>query len=84
MTLYEFVKKSSYLNDTFEDMKYRIGEKDKIVELEKWRKNLDVIYKRYYIIMGYLKAAYDYGQISLEEDLALEDELDLVMLGKEG
>lgn len=83
MTLHEFVEQNSGIRNVFDDMKHRIRTKDKIVDLEEWHKNLESYYNDYYLISGYLMAAYDYKRICFEERLALEHELNLVVTGRE-
>lgn len=84
MTLQEFVEQNNGIRHVFDDMEHRIRTKDKVAEPEEWRKNLDIYYNDYCIIYGYLMAACDYGHISFDERLALEEELILMLTGKEG
>ncbi|GEM_PF-3895673 len=57
---------------------------DEAKELEKRRSNMDRLYNSYYILWGYIEAAYEYKHIFFGERMSLEDELFIVLTGQEG
>lgn len=84
MTLHEFAERNGGIRSVLDDMEHRIRTRDKVAGPEEWRKNLDIYYNDYYMVLGYLRAAYNYGKVSFEEELALEEELILMLTEKKG
>lgn len=80
MTLQEFADHNeSFMKDRLNDMKQQAVMKKTIKDPEEWRRNLDRLYNSYYIIFGYIQAAYSYRHISWQEKTLLEDELDKII-----
>ncbi len=83
MTLREFVEQNGgFVRNVMDDMQHCSKTKNKINEPDKWHENLEVLYNDYYILLGYIKAACEYGHISHKESLSLEDELQLILTEK--
>lgn len=85
MTLDEFVNQNNkYARSILDDMRHRAKVRDEVKEPEQWRKNLERLYNNYYILLGYIRAAYEYKHISSEEIMLLERELITLLTGLEG
>lgn len=85
MSLQEFVgQNNNFAKDVFDDMQSIKKVSDKVKKPEQRRKDLDRLYNSYYILWGYIEAAYEYKHISFEERTSLEDELFIVLTGQEG
>lgn len=85
MSLQEFVgQNNKFAKDTFDDMQSIKKVWDEAKKPEQRRKYLDSLYNSYYILWGYIEAAYEYKHISFEERMSLEDELFIVLTGQEG
>lgn len=85
MSLQEFVgQNNKFAKDTFDDMQSIKKVWDEAKKPEQRRKDLYSLYNSYYILWGYIEAAYEYKHISFEERMSLEDELFIVLTGQEG
>lgn len=85
MSLREFVgQNNKFAKDTLDSMQRIKKASDEAKEPEQRRRDLDRLYNSYYILWGYIEAAYEYKHISFKERMSLEDELLIVLTGQEG
>lgn len=82
MTLQEFADHNEgFIKNRLNNMKQQTIMKETIKDPEERKYNRDRLYSSYYIVFGYIQAAYSYGHISWQEKILLEDELDKIITG---
>lgn len=80
MTLKEFLERQGgYIKDKLDEMQYHAGICDNANDPGKVKDSNDKMLNCFYVLFGYLSAAYDFGHITHEEDEAFRNELNAIM-----